>query len=70
MPTSDSDFHSPPVRQELRVVPLAAEGLTNREIGTQLLISPRTVTTDRRWERPGGRPVPSSSPFPSLRRAR
>ncbi|MEH0424328.1 ATP-binding protein [Streptomyces sp. B21-083] len=30
-------------QQELRVVRLAAEGLTNREIGTQLLISPRTV---------------------------
>ncbi|GAB2991816.1 hypothetical protein GCM10023080_066970 [Streptomyces pseudoechinosporeus] len=29
--------------QELRVVRLAAQGLTNREIGSQLLISPRTV---------------------------
>ncbi|WP_328778923.1 AAA family ATPase [Streptomyces canus] len=29
--------------QEARVVRLAAEGLTNREIGAQLLISPRTV---------------------------
>lgn len=29
--------------QDSRVVRLAAEGLTNREIGAQLLISPRTV---------------------------
>ncbi|MEU9671589.1 helix-turn-helix transcriptional regulator [Streptomyces bobili] len=29
--------------QDSRVVRLAAEGLTNREIRTQLLISPRTV---------------------------
>ena len=39
----DRDAATVLTAQESRVVRLAAEGLTNREIGAQLLISPRTV---------------------------
>ncbi|MEV0225291.1 AAA family ATPase [Streptomyces sp. NPDC050704] len=42
-PAPDRDAATVLTAQEARVVRLAAEGLTNREIGTQLLISPRTV---------------------------
>ncbi|MEO3806880.1 AAA family ATPase [Nonomuraea sp. B1E8] len=44
--TSHADDHDPLSRltpQELQVVRLAATGLSNRDIGTQLFLSPRTV---------------------------
>ncbi|MEU4510359.1 LuxR C-terminal-related transcriptional regulator [Nonomuraea wenchangensis] len=44
--TSRADDHDPLSRltpQELQVVRLAATGLSNRDIGTQLFLSPRTV---------------------------
>ncbi|MFM9696714.1 helix-turn-helix domain-containing protein [Streptomyces europaeiscabiei] len=42
-PAPDRDAATVLTAQEARVVRLATEGLTNREIGTQLLICPRTV---------------------------